>query len=251
MLSNVENSNDSAVVFRGVNKAYAETTVLQDLTLSLPAGQTTVIVGASGSGKTTLLQLINGLERPDAGEVHVLGQPIPTDNLQPLRLRIGYAVQGAGLFPHLSAEENVTLVAGLAGWSQSAMSSRCGELMAAMELSSDIAQRLPRQLSGGQQQRLGLCRALMLNPEILLLDEPFSAVDAVTRMGLYECFAGVTAGPNVTSVLVTHDLREARLLADFLVILDQGRVVQSGLPDKVLANPETDFVERLIASQLS
>jgi osmoprotectant transport system ATP-binding protein len=160
-------------------------------------------------------------------------------------------VQGAGLFPHLTAEQNVTLVAKLAGWSEEKRRSRFLDLLKTVDLAEDVASRLPRQLSGGQQQRLGICRALMLQPAILLLDEPFSAVDPITRLGLYESFEQARQAHPSTTVLVTHDLREARRLAEFMIILDAGEVVQSGIPREVLAHPATPYAERLIESQLS
>jgi osmoprotectant transport system ATP-binding protein len=250
-MSAVSEPSDSAVSFRRVGKSFGEVAVFRDLTLQLPMHQTTAIVGASGSGKTTLLQMINGMVRPDAGAVDVLGKPVPAQNLEAFRRGIGYAVQGAGLFPHLTAEQNVTLVAKLEGWSEADVRSRFLQLLSAVGLAADVAGRLPRQLSGGQQQRLGICRALMLQPSVLLLDEPFSAVDPITRLGLYESFEQVQQADPVTSVLVTHDLREAKRLADFLVILDQGQVVQSGKPAEVLAHPATAYAQRLIESQLS
>ncbi len=250
-MSEVSEPSDSAVSFRRVGKSFGEVAVFRDLTLQLPMHQTTAIVGASGSGKTTLLQMINGMVRPDAGAVDVMGQPVPVENLEAFRRGIGYAVQGAGLFPHLTAEQNVTLVAKLEGWSEAEVGTRFLQLLSAVGLAVDVAGRLPRQLSGGQQQRLGICRALMLKPSVLLLDEPFSAVDPITRLGLYESFEQVQQAVPVTSVLVTHDLREAKRLADFLVILDQGQVVQSGKPAEVLAHPATPYAQRLIESQLS
>ena len=201
-------------------------------------GVTTAIGGTSGSGKTTLLQMVNALEKPDVGSILVNGRPVPQTDLEPFRRRIGYAVQGAGLFPHMSAKENVTLIAGLEGWSQAAIDQRFDTLLAAMELPDDVAQRLPRQLSGGQQQRL-------------LLDEPFSAVDPITRLGLYECFELVQKQNQVSTLLVTHDLREAKRLADYLLILDKGELVQAGTPEYVLQNPASAYVERLIESQLA
>ena len=225
---------EPAILFDGVDKTFGILSVFRHLSLRLPKDQTTAIVGTSGSGKTTLLQMINGLERADAGQIEVLGQAVPTQHLEAFRRGIGYAVQGAGLFPHLTARENVTLVAKLEGWSGEQMEERFRSLLDTVGLSAELAERLPRQLSGGQQQRLGICRALMLQPPILLLDEPFSAVDPITRLGLYESFEQVRQTHPSTTVLVTHDLREARRLADFLVILDQGKVVQSGIPQEVL-----------------
>ena len=238
------------VVFDDVTKAYGDLQVFSNLNVSLPHGVTTAIVGTSGSGKTTLLQMVNALEKPDAGCIYVNGDLVPQTDLEPFRRRIGYAVQGAGLFPHMSAKENVTLVARLERWSPAAIDQRFESLLAAMELPIDVAQRLPRQLSGGQQQRLGLCRALMLEPELLLLDEPFSAVDPITRLGLYERFESVQKQNQVSTLLVTHDLREAKRLADYLLILDKGALVQAGIPEYVLQNPATVYVERLIESQL-
>ena len=240
--------SDACVSFHGVSKKFGELVVFNELSLALPSGQTTAIVGASGSGKTTLLQMVNALERPDSGSLRVFGEPIPQHQLQQFRHRIGYAVQGAGLFPHLSARDNVTLVARLLGWSEQRIQQRFAELLQAMALPANVADRPPRELSGGQQQRLGLCRALMLSPDMLLLDEPFSAVDPVTRLGLYERFEEVQQMHAVSTLLVTHDIREARRLADVLVVLDQGRIVQSGSPDDVFADPASPYVERLIAS---
>ena len=250
-MTEIDTPNDSAVGFHQVSKSFGALTVFEDLSLTLPKDQITAIVGTSGSGKTTLLQMINGLERPDHGEVEVLGRPVPYENLESYRRGIGYAVQGAGLFPHLTAEQNVTLVAKLVGWSEAKRRSRFLDLLKTVDLDEDVASRLPRQLSGGQQQRLGICRALMLQPAILLLDEPFSAVDPITRLGLYESFEQARQAHPSTTVLVTHDLREARRLAEFMVILDAGEVVQSGVPREVLAHPATPYAERLIESQLS
>lgn len=246
-----ETQSELAVTFDGVDKCFGSLRVFRQLSLGLPKDQTTAIVGASGSGKTTLLQMINGLELADAGRIEVLGQAVPTRQLEAFRRGIGYAVQGAGLFPHLTARQNVTVVAKLEGWSDEQMEARFVSLLDTVGLAADVAERLPRQLSGGQQQRLGICRALMLQPPILLLDEPFSAVDPITRLGLYESFEQVRQTHPSTTVLVTHDLREARRLADFLVILDQGKVVQSGIPQEVLEHPATPYAERLIESQLS
>jgi osmoprotectant transport system ATP-binding protein len=244
-------SANVAVEFHQVNKSFGTLPVFQGLSLQIPRGQTTAVVGASGSGKTTLLQMINGLEQPDAGHIEVMGQPVPEENLEVFRRGIGYAVQGAGLFPHLTAEQNVTLVAKLEGWTEERRQRRFLALLRTVGLTTDVAQRLPRQLSGGQQQRLGICRALMLQPDVLLLDEPFSAVDPITRMGLYESFEQVKETNPASVVLVTHDLREAKRLADLMVILDQGEIVQSGIPSEVLAHPATPYAERLIESQLS
>ncbi len=241
----------ACVEFDRVAKRFGNLEVFQDVSVSCPEGATTAIVGASGSGKSTLLQLVNAVLQPDAGTVRVFGEPVPDRDVEKFRRGIGYAVQGAGLFPHLSAFENVTLVARLEGWELAARRERFAELLAEMELPADVAERLPRELSGGQQQRIGLCRALMLRPQLLLLDEPFSAVDPITRVEIYERFLEVKVSQGVSSLLVTHDLREARKLAEYLVILHDGHVQQQGATSDVLTSPANDYVRTLVESQLS
>ena len=166
------------VEFQHVTKRYAETIALDNLDLAIRTRAVTAIVGASGSGKSTLLQLINGLILPDIGNVRVFGDPLPSaDRLSKLRRRIGYAVQGTGLFPHLRVADNISLLGKLQKWEPTKIGDRVSELMAFMDLDADLAFRYPHELSGGQQQRVGICRAMFLRPEILLLDEPFSGID--------------------------------------------------------------------------
>ncbi|MYE50949.1 MAG: ATP-binding cassette domain-containing protein [Gammaproteobacteria bacterium] len=239
-----------AVQFDGVAKAFAGVPVLDGVNLSFPAGLTTAVVGESGSGKTTLLQLINGVLQPDAGQVRVFGEAVPRQAVEPFRRRIGYAVQGAGLFPHLTNRQNVVLLAQLEGWTQDAIEARYAELLEEMDLPEEVSRRYPHQLSGGQQQRVGLCRALMLKPGLLLLDEPFSAVDPITRVGIYERFEFVQRHEGVSTVLVTHDMREAVHLGDRLVILRAGQVVRSGTTDEVVNAPGDAYVEQLVNQQL-
>ncbi len=236
-----------AVEFRGVGKRFADW-VLRDVHLALPSGRGSALVGASGCGKTTALQLINGVYRPDEGEVLVLGDPVPLDGIEAFRRRIGYAVQGAGLFPHMTVAENAGLLARLAGWRADAVAARHDELFDLVGLGGELNDRYPHQLSGGQQQRVGLCRALMLGPEMLLLDEPFSAVDPIARVELYRQFEALREHEQVTTVLVTHDMREACRLADHLVVMGDGGVLQVGAPDEVAADPADDFVRALLAS---
>lgn len=240
----------ACVVFSGVGKTYGATQVLRDITLEFPVGVTSAIVGASGSGKTTLLRLINALESVDAGALQVNGAPIPAD-LTAFRRGMGYAVQGAGLLPHLSIFDNVTLVARLEGWSAERREARAQQLLEQMHLASELWNRYPAQLSGGQQQRVGLCRALMLQPALLLLDEPFSAVDPITRLELHEHFMVLQKSTQISTILVTHDMREAVKLADFMVILAAGEVAQAGSVADVVEAPDNDYVARLLAEQLS
>lgn len=241
----------ACVEFIDVTKGFeADTPVLSDVNLALPAGMTTAVVGASGSGKTTLLQLVNAVHIPERGTVRVFGEAIPAGDLVAFRRGIGYAVQGAGLFPHLTNRQNVELLARLSGWSRERRERRYRHLLAEMELPLEISERYPHTLSGGQQQRLGLCRALMLEPRLLLLDEPFSAVDPITRVGIYRTFQQVQTQEGVSTLLVTHDMREAVRLAGYLVILSEGRVLQAGPTQQVLDAPADDYVNSLVTEQL-
>ena len=240
-------TGDNAIVFEGVGKRFDDW-VFRGVDLALPARATSAIVGESGCGKTTLLQLVNAVLRPDEGRVDVLGEAVPDDGLEAFRRRIGYAVQGAGLFPHLTLEENVSLIARLQRWRQEEIDARRSELFDLVGLGRDLDQRYPHQLSGGQQHRAGLCRAMMLKPEMLLLDEPFSAIDPITRTEIYGQFETLRGHEPVTTVLVTHDIREARRLADYLVIMGEGAVVQAGPTDSVVASPADSLVRRLLES---
>src|SRR6516225_10458429 len=200
------------IVFQGVSKSYGKDAALHDVTVAFEDGVTTAVVGPSGGGKSTLLQLINGLIRPSSGTVQVFGKPIDYNRLSELRRQIGYAVQGTGLFPHLTVERNITLLARLVGWNAERIDSRSRELMQRVGLPWTFATRYPHELSGGQQQRVGLCRAMMLQPPLFLLDEPFGALDPVTRNDIQEEFLRLQSakgGEPRTMVLVTHDLREA------------------------------------------
>ncbi len=238
------------VELSGVSKSFLPgQNVLDDVHLALPKAVTTAVVGESGSGKTTLLQLVNAVLEPDCGEVRVFGAAIPEDRVR-FRRSIGYSVQGAGLFPHLTNRDNVVLLARLEKWSETAMQERYVALLGQMGLSEEVSQRYPIELSGGQQQRVGLCRALMLKPSLLLLDEPFSAVDPITRVEIYERFQFVQEHEGVSTLLVTHDMREAVRLANHLVILKGGRVLQSGPTHDVVAAPADEYVAKLLREQL-
>ena len=234
----------------GVSKRFGAELALDRVDLAFPAGKTTAVVGESGSGKTTLLQLINAVQRADTGRVEVFGAPVPGERLERFRRRIGYAVQGTGLFPHLTSRENVVLLARLEGWTDAAVEDRYRELLDQMALPASVSNRYPAQLSGGQQKRLGLCRALMLKPGLLLLDEPFSAVDPITRVGIYERFEQVRRHEGVSTLLVTHDVREAVRLSDYLVVLRGGHVLRSDSTLAVVDDPGNAYVRRLLETQL-
>lgn len=215
----------SSIELRGVRKHYGGPAILDDLSMQLASGSFTAVVGRSGCGKSTLLKLCNGLEMPDRGEVWVAGAALAGADLPRLRRRIGYAVQGTGLLPHLSVRDNIALIARLEGWARSQIDQRIEELFALMQLPSALADRFPQALSGGQQQRVGLCRAMMLQPEVLLLDEPFAAIDPLTRRDIHQRLLALREHERCTTLLVTHDMQEALLLADDLVVLEQGRIV--------------------------
>tara|TARA_B100000424_G_scaffold128674_1_gene97457 strand:- start:36 stop:767 length:732 start_codon:yes stop_codon:yes gene_type:complete len=236
------------ITFTNVSKRYGDTVVLSEIELEIPNEQTTVIVGQSGSGKTTLLRMVNGLIKPDSGRLEVFGDLVPEENIENFRRKIGYAVQGAGLFPHVSVKENIVLIARLVGWSSQDLDERFEMLMRQMELPLDLSDRIPNELSGGQQQRVGLCRALMLKPKLLLLDEPFSAVDPLTRLELYEVVEKLISNEAVSIVMVSHDLGEAKRLGDRMVVLQNGIILQNDLISNVIGNPATPYVERLVQS---
>jgi osmoprotectant transport system ATP-binding protein len=238
------------ITLENVTKCYGSEKALDGVSLAFVDDATTAVVGSSGSGKSTLLQMINGLLRPTSGQVLVFGRPIDYAHMPELRLQIGYAVQGTGLFPHMTVEANITLLARLAGWDKGRIFARCEELMKRVSLPLGFARRYPHELSGGQQQRVGLCRAMMLNPPIILLDEPFGALDPVTRSEIHEEFLALQRSEARTIVLVTHDLREALKLAQRIVVLDHGKIAQHGICAEVTGTPADDFVRRLLSAQL-
>ena len=202
------------------------------------------------SGKTTLLQLVNGVLRPDEGSLTVMGSPVPEAGLESFRRKLGYAVQGAGLFPHMTVYENVTLLARLESWTKERFEARLHELMQFMNLEPELTGRYPYQLSGGQQHRVSLCRALMLQPPALLLDEPFSAIDPITRTEIHSEFKNLQEKEQVSALLVTHDVREAVHLSHYLVVMANGAVVQHGSTDSVVAAPESEYVKPLFEKHL-
>jgi osmoprotectant transport system ATP-binding protein len=238
------------IFLQGVSKSYGKEAALNDVNLAFEDGVTTAVVGQSGSGKSTLIQLINGLVRPTSGTVQVFGKPIDYDRLPQLRRQMGYAVQGTGLFPHLTVERNITLLARLVGWNPERIRARAQELMERVGLPWTFATRYPHELSGGQQQRVGLCRAMMLEPPLFLLDEPFGALDPVTRNDIQQEFLRLQQSEPRTIVLVTHDLREALKLAQRLIVLERGRIVQQGPGPEVVNAPADEFVRNFFQTQL-
>jgi len=221
------------VSWRANGGASAE--IIAGVSLEVPRGGTLVLLGRSGSGKTTLLKLINGMHWPSQGEVRVEGRTTREWDATRLRRGIGYVIQEAGLFPHFTVAENVALVPGLEGWPNEKIAARVKEMLELVGLEpGEYAQRRPRELSGGQRQRVGVARALAADPPILLMDEPFGAVDPVTRAELQREFQALARRLAKTIVFVTHDLREALLLASRIVLLERGRIVANARPEDFL-----------------
>ena len=236
------------IELRDAAKRFGAAAALEPTTLTLGAG-VNVLLGPSGSGKSTLLRLLTGLARPTSGEVRLWGQVVSPQTIGPLRRRLGYVIQEGGLFPHLTAEANVTLAARYFGWDARRIDARLEELSALTRFPADGLARFPAQLSGGQRQRVGLMRALMLGPELLLLDEPLGALDPMIRADLRADLLAIFKALRQTVVLVTHDLAEAEFFADQVVLLRDGRVVQQGALRDLVERPADPFVTRFISAQ--
>ena len=235
-----------AIRFNNISKIYGSVRVLSDFNLAISLNETTALVGESGSGKTTLLQIVNGLIMPSAGSVEIFGTKIDYGNLPDLRKKMGYAVQGAGLFPHMTVYENITVMAKLADWSDEDIDKRAHFVIELVDLQKDLLERFPHKLSGGQQQRVSLCRAMMLNPSLLLLDEPFSALDPITKQYIHAEFIKLQKAESRTILLVTHDMEEAVKLADNIVIIKDGTLVQHGKTAEITGSPHNEYVEELL-----
>jgi osmoprotectant transport system ATP-binding protein len=220
-----------AVEFRSATFRIGDRTILNNLNLSIEAGETLVLLGRSGSGKTTALRLVNGMIMPSQGEVLVEGRATGAWDLVKLRRSIGYVIQESGLFPHFTVERNIGLVPALEGWPPERVAQRVKELLERVSLPpADFAKRLPRELSGGQRQRVGVARALAADPKILLFDEPFGALDPVTRLDLQREFLRLREQLAKTSVFVTHDVQEAMKLATRIALLHEGNLAFEGTP---------------------
>jgi osmoprotectant transport system ATP-binding protein len=232
-----------------VSKSFGDSAALLPLDLSFDPGRTTVLIGPSGCGKSTLLRLIIGLLEPDSGSITFGASEITRDNLLAVRRRIGYVIQEGGLFPHLTAKANVLLMARHLGKSEAEMQTRLDELCALTRFSRDMLARFPVELSGGQRQRVSLMRALMLSPELLLLDEPLGALDPMVRASLQKELKEIFATLQQSVVLVTHDMAEAAFLGDTIVLMNDGRVVQQGSFADLREQPASEFVSEFINAQ--
>jgi osmoprotectant transport system ATP-binding protein len=232
-------ASDIAVQFVGVSASRGSTPVLRGVSIDIKARETVALVGRSGSGKTTLLRLVNRLSEPDSGQVIVEGTPTTEWNPIELRRRIGYVIQDAGLFPHMTVGANISLVPRLLMWSPEKIAARVDELLTMVGLEpEEFRERFPDQLSGGQRQRVGLARALAADPSLLLMDEPFGAIDAITKSELHAEFKRLQSLLHRAVILVTHDIGEAFALADRVAVLHDGQIVTCDIPSAVRASTD-------------
>ncbi|MCZ6598963.1 MAG: ATP-binding cassette domain-containing protein [Planctomycetota bacterium] len=239
------------IALEGVSKSFdgGATWAVRDVSLDVAAGELVALVGESGSGKTTTLKMINRLVEPTSGRVAVDGRDVAGVDPVALRRGIGYVFQGIGLFPHMSVAENVGAVPQLLGWPRERIDARVDELLELLGLEpARFRDRTPRELSGGQQQRIGVARALAVEPKVMLMDEPFGALDPVTRAELQDEFRRLQARLGLTAVLVTHDMSEALLMADRVAVMRAGRIVAQGTPKELLADPGDDYAREILAA---
>lgn len=239
--------NKTIIRFDHVSKSYGEHHILSDFCLDIDKGEFLTMIGSSGSGKTTMLKMINGLLSPTLGTIYVDGKDISKENQTLLRRNIGYVIQGIGLFPHISVKKNIAYVPSLLNGHDKQRTARAVErLIKVVGLDEEMLERYPAELSGGQKQRVGIARALAANPEILLMDEPFGAVDEITRKLLQNEIARIHKELGVTIVFITHDIKEAMKLGDRVLVMDKGKIEQLGNPEEINEAPATAFVKELI-----
>ncbi len=240
------------ILFQEITKQFRGTSkpAVDAVSFEVPEGKTCMLVGTSGSGKTTLLRMVNRLIEPTAGEIIIDGKNVLEENPIELRRRIGYVIQQVGLFPHMNIAENIRVTAEIAGgWSKQRLNSRVDELLDLVGLPpAEYRNRFPRQLSGGQQQRVGLARALATDPAILLMDEPFGALDAITRARMQDELLRIQRDVHKTILFVSHDVEEAFKLGNMIAVLNDGKLMQLGTPVDLLANPANEFVRRLVGA---
>lgn len=236
---------DSVIHFRAVARHFDDVIAVGGVDLSVAAGCFVALVGASGSGKSTLMKMVNGLEQPTTGQVIFAGEDVSTQPPAKLRRRIGYVFQSIGLFPHMNVAENIGIGPRLSG--QRLGDGRIRELLELVELEADMTSRMPDELSGGQRQRIGVARALANEPELLLMDEPFGALDPITRDALGERVRALHDALGLTSIMVTHDMAEALLLADRVLVMDAGLIVADETPAALLAGKGGEIAQGLVA----
>lgn len=229
-----------------VTKSFDGQKVLDDLSLSVNEGEFLTVIGRSGCGKTTMLRLINGLQKPDSGKVYVEGEDVDNTDLIALRRRIGYVIQNKGLFPHMTVEKNISYVPVISGKKNKEENHRQAlRLLKLAGLEESMAGRYPSELSGGQQQRVGIARALASDAKILLMDEPFGALDEITKRAMQDEVLSLQTQLHMTIVFITHDIREAMKLGDRVLVMEQGKIAQLDTPEMILRRPADDFVREL------
>ncbi len=239
--------SDGGIEVRGATKRFGDRVVLEDVDLTVESGTITVLVGPSGCGKSTLLRLVNGLVVPDRGTVRCGGVAVTPESSRDVRLAMGYVIQEGGLFPHLSARDNVALMARELAWEPGRVRDRVEELTRLVRLSGDLLDRFPGQLSGGQRQRVSIMRALMLEPRVVLLDEPLGALDPIVRVELQNELKDVFRAVGATVLMVTHDMAEACFFGDLVAVLNAGRIHFEGSPGGLLAEQDP-YVRKLVRS---
>lgn len=238
------------IELKNVTCRFGTSVAVDSISLTIETGEVCVLVGSSGCGKSTTLRMINRLLPLSAGEILVDGKDITTTNPEQLRLNMGYVIQGTGLFPHWTVARNVAMVPELLKWPRQRIDERVQELLTLLDLDPAIhAGKYPQQLSGGQAQRVGVARALAADPNILLMDEPFGALDAITRENLQQEMLRIQRQVRKTTVFVTHDIDEALKLANRIAVMDQGCIIQHDTPENILRRPASDFVENLVGKQ--
>jgi osmoprotectant transport system ATP-binding protein len=239
------------IELRDVSKNFAATPAVADFSLKIESGAFFVLIGPSGCGKSTVLRMVNAMILPDKGQIEVRGQNIRESEPEKLRRGIGYVIQSAGLFPHWTAADNILAVPRLLNWSPAKCAARLDGLVAMLRIDPALLKRYPKQLSGGQQQRIGVARALAADPDIILMDEPFAALDPVSRAALQEELRRIHARSGKTIVFVTHDMDEALRLATGMAVMNNGRLIQTGTPASILLAPADDFVRDFLGGEAS
>lgn len=240
-------SNDVIIEMRHIKKTYDNKVIINDLNLDINKGEFITVIGSSGCGKTTVLKMINGLNTPDKGEIFINGKNIKNENIIELRRKIGYSIQGTSLFPHMTIEKNISYVPNLINKKdKDEIKKSVSKLIKVVGLEESILNRYPEQLSGGQQQRVGIARALAAQPDILLMDEPFGAVDEITRKQLQDEIIRIHKELEVTIIFITHDIKEALKLATRVLVMDKGEIVQFNKPEVIKNDPANDFVRELV-----
>lgn len=238
------------IKFQNIKKAYGENTVIENFNLDIEQGEFLTVIGSSGCGKTTILKMINGLIKPEEGTILVRNKNIEEEDIISLRRNIGYSIQGSVLFPHMTIEKNIAYVPNLLNKKNKEKTKNAvKKWMDIVGLDEELLGRYPDELSGGQQQRVGIARALSTSPDLLLMDEPFGAVDEITRGQLQEEIIRIHKQTGITIIFVTHDISEAIKLGTKILVMNDGKIEQYGKPREILNNPKTEFVEKLVARE--